>query len=258
MSQIVVFHGIEHRVGCTMTAQSVAELIAKEKKELTVLFAALNGRKSTEYMNENVVTIDDYKVQLKSGIGIDKNTLNPVKKTDNLYVIAGIEKEEEVRYFLPNMSDTFVESLYNIFDLLIIDSGSEIDNGLAFGILKMKNLKYLVMEQKESSIKRYEKMRKIYEKLEINFNKYILNKYYENDPLTIKYISSRLALDSSQFINIGYSDKERISEMEYKTLLETGQDKYKEDILKIANDIMNAMNLKDIGLKGKRSWNVFI
>ena len=29
MSQIVVFHGTEHRAGCTMTAQSVAELIAK-------------------------------------------------------------------------------------------------------------------------------------------------------------------------------------------------------------------------------------
>ena len=258
MSEVVVFHGIEHKSGCTMTAQSVAELIAKERKELNVLFAALNGRKSTEYMREKVATVDDYKIQLKCGIGIDKNTLNPNRKTDNLYVIGGIDKEEEVRYFVPDMAETLVGSLHNKFDLLIIDSGSDIDNGLAFGVLKMKSLKYLVMEQSESAIKRYEKMQGIYERLGISFNKYILNKYFESDPLTIKYISSRLAIDPSLFIDVSYSDKGRVSEMEYKTLLETAHDKYRGDILKIANDIMQAMNFEKIVLKRKRTWNGFM
>ncbi|MCL2437243.1 MAG: hypothetical protein FWD00_04305 [Clostridiales bacterium] len=258
MGQVVVFHGIEHKSGCTMIAQSVAELIAKEKKELNVLFAALNGRKSTEYMRENVATVDDYKIQLKSGIGIDKNTLSPNRKIDNLYVIAGIHKEEEVRYFMPVMAETMVESLHNKFDLLIIDSGSDIDNGLAFGALRMKSLKYLVMEQSESSIKRYEKMREIYERLEIAFDKHIVNKYVEDDPLTLKYISSRLAIDGSLFIDVGYSNQGRVSEMEYKTLLETAHDKYKGDILKIANDIMKTMNLEHIRLKRKRTWNGFM
>ena len=189
MSYVVVFHGIEHKVGCTMVAQSVAELIAKEKKEITVLFAALNGRKSTEYMKEDVVTIDDYKVQLKSGIGIDEHALAPNRKIDNLCFIAGIEKEEESRYFLPEMVDVLVDSLYTKFDLLILDAGSNIDNGLAFGALTMKNLKYLIIEQSESSIKRYEKMKEIYDKLNIDFDKYILNKHVESDPLTVKYIT---------------------------------------------------------------------
>ena len=258
MSYIVVFHGIEHRVGCTMIAQSVAELIAKEKKELAVLFTALNGRKSTEYMKEDAVTIDEYKIQLKSGIGIDKNALNPNRKTDNLYAIAGIEREEEARYFLPDMVDVLVDSLEEKFDLIIIDAGSDIDNGLAFGALMMKTLKYLILEQSESSLKRYEKMKSLYEKLHINFDKYILNKYIENDPLTVKYISSRLAIDGERFITIEFSDKGRVSEIEYKTLLETANDKYKNNILIIANDIMKTMNLESISLKRKRSWNGFM
>ena len=258
MSQVVVFHGIEHKSGCTMTAQSVAELIAREKKEINVLFAALNGRKSTEYMREKVATIDDYKIQLKCGIGIDKNTLSQNRKTDNLYVIAGIDKEEEVRYFMPDMVQTLVDSLNNKFDLLIIDSGSDIDNGLAFGALKMQSLKYLIIEQRESCIRRHEKMREIYENLGISFDKYVLNKYVENDPLTVKYISSRLAIDSTLFFEVGYSDKDRTSEMEYKTLLETAADKYRGDLLKIANGIMDAMNLDNISLKRKRTWNGFM
>ena len=258
MSHIVVFHGVEHRVGCTMISQSVAELIAKEKKEITVLFAALNGRKSADYMKEEIVTIDDYKVQLKSGIGIDESALAPNRKMDNLCFIGGISKEEEARYFLPEMVDVFVDSLYGKFDLLVLDAGSDVDNGLAFGALTMKSLKYLIMEQRESSIKRYEKMKEIYDKLCIDFDKYILNKYVESDPLTAKYISSRLSIDVTHFMTVEYSEKGRMSEIEYRTLLEVANDKYKNDTLSIANDIMKNMDLEVIRLKRKRTWNSFM
>ena len=258
MSQIVVFHGAEHKSGCTMTAQSVAELIAKEKKELAVLFAALNGRRSSEYMNEKAVCVDEFKIQLKSGIGIDKNMPGPNKKTDNLTFIAGIDKEEDARHFMPDMVEVLAESLDGKFDLMVIDSGSEIDNGLAFGALKMKGVKYLVLEQRESSVRRYEKMKAVYEKLGIGFDKYIISKYFDDDPLTISYVSSRLSIDRAMFMDVGYSDKGRVSEMEYRTLLETGQDKYRWDILKVANDVMRTMNLENINLKRKRAWNSFI
>ena len=258
MSQIVVFHGAEHKAGCTMAAQSVAELIAKEKKDFTILFAALNRRRSTEYMSEKTVSIDEFKIQLRSGIGIDQNTLNPNKKIDNLFIIAGIDKEEEARHFLPEMVEMLMQPLHSKFDLAIIDSGSDIDNGLAYGALKMSGIKYLVMEQAESSVKRYEKMKAVYEKLSISFDKYVLSKYLESDPVTINYISSRLGIDRSMFFTVGNSDKGRISEMEYRTLVETGGDKYKGDILKIANDVMRVMDLENISFKRKRAWNSFI
>ena len=209
-------------------------------------------------MSEGAVSIDEFKIRLMSGIGMDQNTLSPCKKIDNLYMIAGIDKEEEARYFLPDMAEALVQSLDNKFDLIIIDSGSDPDNGLTFGALKMKGLKFLVMEQVESSVKRYEKMREVYEKLSISFNRYILNKYLESDPITLNYISSRTDIDKPLFFTVGYSDKARISEMEYRTLLETGGDKYKSDILKIVNDVMQAMGLENISLKRKRAWNSFI
>ena len=241
-----------------MTAQSVAELIAKEKKELAVLFTALNGRASSEYMSAGAVKIDEFKIQLKSGIGIDKNTLNADRKIENLYIIAGVEREEETRYFVPDMAELLLQSLADKFDLIIIDSGSEIDNGLAFGALSMNSIKYLIMEQSESSVKRYEKMHELYERLNVDFDKYILSKYLEDDPLTVNYISSRLLINKSLFFSIGFDDKGRISEMEYRTLLDTGHDRYRADITAIANDVIRAMGLEKIQLKRKRTWNSFL
>ena len=248
MSQIVVFHGAEHRAGCTMAAQSTAELAAKEKKELAVLFAALNGRRSAGYISEKTVCMDEFKIQLKSGIGIDKNALSPSKKISNLYIIAGAEKEEEARGFFPDMADVLVESLSDKFDLIIIDSGSEADNGLALGALRLNGLKYLVMEQAESSVRRYEKMRALYEKLDIKFNKYVLSKYSADDPLTSSYVSARLGLDKSLFLELSYQDGGRAAEMEYRTMLEAGPEKYKSDIAEMANDVMKAMSLEKISL----------
>ena len=258
MSQVVVFHGSGHRAGCTMAAQSVAELIAREKKELTVLFAALNGRTSSEFMNESAVTIDEFKIRLKSGIGVDKNVLSPDRKTGNLYIIAGIEKEEEARSFVPDMAEVLLSSLQGKFDLIIVDSGSELDSGLAFGALRANSIKYLVFEQAESSIRRYEKMNDMYGKLNIEFDKFILSKYIEDDPLTVNYMSSRLSINKSLFFCVAHDDRGRISEIEHRTLLDTGSDRYRTDMLAIANDVVLAMNLEKINMKRKRIWNSFI
>jgi hypothetical protein len=101
-------------------------------------------------------------------------------------------------------------------------------------------------------------MEEIYDKLSIDFDKYILNKHVESDPLTVKYIASRLAIDSSRFMTVDYSERGRMSEIEYRTLLEVANDKYKNDILNIANDIMRNMDLEVIRLKRKRAWNSFM
>ena len=258
MSQIAVFHGIEHKAGCTMVAQSAAELIAKEKKGLTVLFAALNGRLSTEYMSDGAVSVDEFKVRLKSGIGIDRNALSRNRRIDNLYMLAGIDKEEEARHFLPEMADVLMQSLCDRFDVIVIDSGCDIDNGLAYGALRMKGVKYLVVEQAESSVRRCERMKGIHEGLSIGFNKYVLSKHLESDPITANYLSSRLGIDKAMLLVAAHSANGRVSELERRTLLETGDERFRRDMLRIANDIMRAIGMEDISIKRRRAWNSFI
>ena len=63
MENIVAFHGADHKAGVTMVAQSVAQIIAESNPDIRVLFAALNGRKSCEFIKKPGKTIAEYKIQ---------------------------------------------------------------------------------------------------------------------------------------------------------------------------------------------------
>jgi len=237
-----------------MIAQSVSELIAKTHRKANVLFTALNGRKSTEYIYGEPAAIDEYKMQLHSGMGIEKSMLRPYKKTENLYIIAGVEKEEEARNYFPDNAYTLLESLYGAFDVIVVDTGSELDNGLALGAMKKGGFLYLVLEQAESSIGRYERMRELYARMGIGFNRYLINQFVENDPYTLSYIASRLTLNKDSLIKIDFCESGRQAELERKTLLELNQERYKKNILRIANEMMEMLHMDEITLQRKRKW----
>ena len=258
MNHIFVFHGAEHKAGCTMIAQSAAELIARANKDVSVLFTAMNGRKSGEYVCEDTETIDQYKTRLHSRIGIEKSLLKPYKKTENLYVIAGVEKEEEARHYFPEDGYALLESLCGAFDIIIVDSGSELDNGLALGALRKGGFRYLIFEQAESSLERYERARGVYKRMEIGFDKYLVNRFTDGDPYTLSYIASRLALDRELFSKVELCKAGRQAELEHKTLLDFDEEKYGKDILKLANELMRALNMDEITWKRKRKWKSFI
>ena len=258
MNHIAVFHGAEHKVGCTMLAQSVAELIAKANKEIDVLFTALNGRKSAEYVCEDTETIDRYKPRLHSRIGIEKSLLKPYKKSENLYIIAGVEKEEEARHYYPEDGQALLESLIGSFDLVVVDSGSELDNGLALSALKKEGICTLVFGQSESSLARYERMRGVYERAEIHFDRYLINQFIDTDPYTLPYISSRLGLDKEQLAKVAFCQAARQAEMEHKTLLDFKEEKYRKDIAKVASAVMAALNISETTQRRKRGWKSFI
>src|SRR5665647_1130568 len=56
MDKLFSFHGIDHKVGVTMIAQSVAELIANERKDLKILLITLNGRKNAGYVKKDIIS----------------------------------------------------------------------------------------------------------------------------------------------------------------------------------------------------------
>lgn len=258
MSHTFVFQGAEHKVGCTMIAQSVAEAAAKANREIQVLFAALNGRQSAEFALEGTPSMDLYKMQLHSGIGIEKGLLKPCQKLENLFMVSGIKREEQARHYFPKEAEVFLDSLHKDFDMIIIDAGSELDNGLALGALQRGTFRYMVLEQSESSLGRFERTLESYNRLGIDFDKYMINKFVEGDPYTMGYIASRLMLDKPVLEKVSLCSSGRRAEMERKTLMELGEEKYKKAITKIANDMMIALNIGEARPQRKRKWKTFI
>jgi len=258
MDKLFSFHGMDHKVGVTMIAQSVAELIANERKDLKILLITLNGRKNAGYVKENIETIDNYRMQIDSKIIISKDFLGGTKRYENLHMLAGLIKESEERYYFPDSAAYLLEAVEDQFDIIISDTGSEIDNGLAVGGLLLSNNNYLILTQLESSLRRFEEQGERFSKANIIFEKYIVNKFEEKDPYTLQYIEKRLKLEKDMLMKVKNVDYGKQAEMEYRSLIEFRDDKYKSDIGMIANQILLKMGENEIDSRKKNKWKSFI
>jgi cellulose biosynthesis protein BcsQ len=257
MDKLFSFHGVDHKVGVTMIAQSVAELIANERKDLKILLITLNGRKNAGYVKENIETIDNYRMQIDSKIIVSKDFLGSTKRYENLHMLAGLIKESDERYYFPDSAAYLLEAVEDQFDIIISDTGSEIDNGLAVGGLLLSNSNYLILTQLESSLRRFEEQADRFLKIDISFEKHIINKFEEKDPYTLQYIEKRLNLDKSELLKVKNVDYGKQAEMEYRSLIEFRDDKYKFDIGIIANQILFKMGENEIDSRKKIKWKNF-
>ena len=258
MEKLYNFHGIDHKVGVTMLSQSVAELIANEKSHLKVLLITLNGRKNAGYIKENVETIDDYKMRIDSKLVMAKEFQLSTKRANNLHMLAGVIKEEEERYYYPDSVAYLLETVEEQFDLIISDTGSELDNGLAIGGLTLSENNYLVMSQLESSLRRYEEQALRFHTAKIHFNKCILNKFEEKDPFSVSYVSKRLSIREEDLMVVRNVDYGKQAETEYRSLIEFRDEKFRADICRVANQILTKAGEAEIDLRKKKKWKSFI
>ncbi len=255
---IFVFHGSDHKVGTTMTAQSLAELIAENNTEIRVLLAFMNGRVSREYFTEDAISIDSMKHHIDNKTMNGKEFIKDCKHKGNLYIICGIVDEIESRYYHPEMAEYFLEEVSSEFDIIIVDSGSEIDNGLAVGAMKCASEIYLLSTQQESSLRRIEKKREILHSLNLNYNALVINKHDDNNLYGVSYICERINHKKDKVLTLSYNNSGLIAETEERTLLNYKNDSYERDIAIIANDILNKIGHKEISIKRKSKWKSFI
>ncbi|MFV0516291.1 MAG: hypothetical protein ACK5MV_02735 [Aminipila sp.] len=259
MANIFSFHGTDSKVGVTMISQSVAEIIAILNPDINVLFAIMNGKTNDQYMTGNNVNIDEYKLQMDSRIIISKDFKRDCKYKDNLYILGGAVNEQDERYYYPESAKYLLESVQSDFNVIITDTGNYLDNGLALGALTNSIKKYLVLTQYESSIERFEHMKKWYEKSSLEFDKYVLNRFREDDQYTIRYLSERLSIPYDDFFKINETIGERQAESLKKTFVELNNGLYSDQILDIANDILNSMGYCAIKKQRKgKKWRGFI
>ncbi|QAT43183.1 hypothetical protein [Aminipila luticellarii] len=259
MKNLFVFHGADHKSGVTMIAQSTAQLIASQNRDINVLFIALNGRKSSEFIKGEVKTIDEFKLQLDSKLLMSRDFVRDCKHERNLHILAGPVHEQEERYYFPDSATYLLESVADSFEIIIADTGNELDNGLALGGMSAAAKRYLILDQLESNLSRYEKMSPLFEKAGIRFDGFIINKFYADDPYTLPYILERLRLQREKAYTVQAASSERQAEREHKTLMECKTPCYQADISAVANDISEAVGLPSIKIQRKhKRWKNFI
>lgn len=258
MQRTFVFHGVDSKTGTTMLTQSVAEWIAREYRQARVLFVSLNGRPGTEYTDSPEETMESLKIFLDNKLLSGKELMSGSKRGENLHVIGGISDFRQVRSFSPEAAEYFLENVEKDFDFVFVDAGNDLDNGLAIGALGRSKLRILVLTQQESMLARFEKLNPVYEKLEYAFSFTVVNKYRNDDPYDLSYISKRLSLPPEKLFPVTEALCARAAEAAHKTLLNFKEAKYKEDIGKLALQVLDRCGMeKPEGMK-KKKWISFI
>jgi len=219
----------------------------------------LNGRKSTEYIKEEAGSIENIKIRLDNFM-IDGSEIESFSlRRGNLFILAGIGKIEEERFYMPENADYLLSEIKSNFDLIIIDSGSNLDNGLAIGALRYSENRILVITQQETALKRYEELMPIYSLLGFEFKKLLINKYFTEDPYDQEYITKRLKININSVHIVKQNNNYRLAEATNKSLLEFKDDIYSNDILEISNWILQVAGLDKINkLKRTKKWISFI
>jgi hypothetical protein len=246
MANILVFHGADYKVGTTMIAQSVSEVLAKKYADCKVLRIAMNNRRSCDFIKEAIPSLEGFKKSLETGAVIGEQLFRRYHIRDNLYGISGLEKEFNHRQYFPEDAYKILKPLERQFDFIVVDGGCDIDNGLVLGSLTMGAINILVVTQDESAISRWEQQEPIYQGFAIHFDSLIVNKYQNSHPYSLSYIAERLDLKLQSKNKIKFSSYGYQAEWEKKTLLQYGINSYKNQIL----EIIKHLRIKPV-FKGK-------
>lgn len=255
---LFTFHGADHKVGTTMAAQSVAEIISANNPGLKIMLIAMNGRESAEYFREAPAGIDTLKFHIDNKMISGEDFLKTCTHKGNFYIMTGISNEAEARWYHPEMAKYLLEEITPEFDLVIADSGNELDNGLAAGTLLVSGEVLFVTAQQESAVRRYERNRKLLDDLGVEISLFIVNKYFEQDPYSLSYLAGRMETGKGKFLKIDSADYSRQAETDCRTLLEYKNETYRSDIAALANYILNKAGFPEIRRQRKSRWKSFI
>lgn len=246
-NNVVTFYGADSKVGTTMIAQSVAEIVGG-MTEIKIGLFFLNERPSIYYLKKNEICgLDNIKIKLLNNILSSEEIEEAcIKMEGNLFVLPGVEYIPEIRQYHPNHISRLIKLASKNFDLIIIDAGSNIDSGLAIAALTSTSNRYLVTTQQEIVRKNYQRIEsQVFTKLNLNEKDFmmVINKYINSSSIySVKQVANLYNLMLATYIPnldiLGWQ-----SEIDNKSLLHYRNETYNTQIYKLARLILEQVNI---------------
>ena len=239
MNNVFAFHGVDHKVGTTQIAQCVAELLSKKYPDSSVLLIQGDGGRGSEYcnhVNESIERIRPFLAQ--SVINTEEIKLKSLYK-DNLYIIGGQDKPEFSEYLTPDMAEILIAAVKEVFDFVIIDTGSQIEDSFALGAVLSTDRLYFIINQRESTLRNYEFYSYLYERIDVVPDLIIINCFNKRSLYEKDYIEERLMIDESKILTIRESKQGAKAEINGKSIVSLKPEKaFINDLEEIIKDIV--------------------
>ena len=252
MGRIVTFHGIDHKAGVSQTALGTAESLAENYPYLKILLIHMENRSGREYapqIRESLETIRPY-LQDKVLDGEETGVKAQIK--GNLYIIGGDENPGSAEGYLPDMAEYMLDAFAGVFDVVLCDSGSEIEHAMALGAMFSADRLYLVLSQSEVCFRRAERLLPLYGQLDLAEERFVLCRCDKNSPFSASYCAKRLACEQDRVFSVRASKKGSDAEIENRSLYSYREGVYRKDIDALAEDIVRAFGLTRDGKE--RKW----
>lgn len=185
---VAVFVGSSARVGTTMTVQACAEEIS-ENSEYRVALLSLNDRPSTSFLKVKAaeeIGIDQIRIKLMNGILTPTELTEAMVKKNNLFILPGPQSIFNLRYYLPEHVDFLIQLARSMFDIILIDAGSNYQSALAFASVRTARTRFMIATQEPSAKEQFDRIRdQVLKPLQITPDDFYLvaNKYIKSSPV---------------------------------------------------------------------------
>ncbi len=252
MGRIVTFHGIDHKTGVSQTALGTAESLAENYPYLKILLIHMEGRSGREYAPQIRESLESIRPYLQDRVLDGRDLGEKVQYKGNLYIIGGDENPGSAEGYLPDMAEYMLDAFAAEFDVVLCDSGSEIEHAMALGALFSADRLYFVLSQSEICFRRAEWLLPLYGKLDLAEGRFILNRCDKNSPFSISYAAKRLETEQDHIAGIRMSKRGVDAEIENRSLYSYRENTYRRDIDAVAEDIVRTFELTRDGKE--RRW----
>ena len=238
MGRIITFYGADHKCGTSMMAQCFAEYAASKFKEYNVLLVHAengDGELYSPCVHESLETIRPYLAEKL----IDCNSIMEKSRyKDNLFIIGGASKPGTANLYHPDMAQYLFSALAGSFDLIVCDSGSEIEHGMSLGAMFGADLMYVILTQEEYCIRRFEWVKALFDKINIKPAGAVINCFSADAVNSKDLIAMRMGIDESCIFCIRESKRGKDAAQDGKSLLAYKDAKFRKDFLSAAENIL--------------------
>ncbi len=244
MNNIFAFHGSDHKAGTTQLAQCCAERLSESRKDITVLLVHGDGGRGSEYCSHVYESVE----KLRPFVASEHIDIEELKArsfySSNLYIWGGYESPDASDIFTPDMAELLLAAAGRHFDIIIVDTGSRLEDGLALGSVFAADRVYMVFNQRESSLQRYEWLSFLYDRIELKIEGFIINRYEPQSLYEKDYIAERLLIDKQRILTVREDAAGLKAESEGKSLIALKASKgFVRDIDKVIKDILDYVRL---------------
>ena len=237
---VVCFFGADSKVGVSMISQSFAETAAFKFRNKKVLLLNLSGYPGSIYSGMNFpYCFDDIRIHLQSNVLTVDELINVCAKKDNLYILKGTKQLKERRRFGPELVEKLIDAAREFFDLVVINGGYQVDNGMSLGAVLYSDIRMLVTTQQYGTYLSYQMMEDVIYELLIKFDLLLINKFlYDISRFYSPESEMKKLYGISETVIVPMSEYGWQAEKEAATLLDFGEKDYKQSILSLVQEVL--------------------